>query len=351
MNSFKYFLLLLIATSFSSCIKDEPLNPEADIEAFTFDQRYMVSQPFIDQANWKITLYLTDAAYKKGIAPSLTLSKGATSYPASGDSIHFDKPLQYVVTSESGENKKTYTIVPIHNISNYVFNFEKWGLNTSSQYEFPLEDDGSQLWSSGNPGAALAGLPKDTKAYPTHSTTDYYEGTTAAEMVTLKGTPLSELAGVHLIAGSIFYGNFNSQNAIADPLAATEFGQPFAGKALTFSGYYKYSPGADFQDASGTIVPGAVDSCSIYAIVYTGTERLNGKNILTSNRIIARATLKDGSAKANFTHFEIPFEYIPNADLSGDMMLAIVASASYKGGTYEGAVGSRLIIDGFKITR
>ena len=336
---------------FMGCIKDEPLNPEADIETFSFDQKYMVSQPFIDQANWKITLYLTDEAYNKGIAPILTLSKGATCFPASGDSIHFDTPLQYVVTSESGENKKTYTVVAIHNISNYVFDFEKWGLNTTSQYEYPLEENGSQLWSSGNPGAALAGLPKDPKAYPTHSTTDHSEGSTAAEMITLKGTALSQLAGVHLIAGSIFYGNFNSQNALSDPLAATEFGQPFGGKALLFEGDYKYTPGANFQDASGTIIPGAVDSCSIYAVIYTGTERLNGKNILTSNRIIAKAVLKDGSAKSNFTHFEIPFEYVPNADLSGDMMLAIVASASYKGATYEGAAGSKLVIDHFIITR
>lgn len=344
-------LLLLFSALLHGCIKDEPANPEADIEHFSVDQQLLVSNTFIDQANSKIYLYIKDSAYSRGCAPVLTLSKGASVVPASGDSISFDQDIKYTVTSQSGESRRVYTVVPVHNLGNYTFTFERWGTNPASAYEFPVEPDGVSLWSSGNPGAALAGLPKDPKAYPTRSTTDKYEGSTAAEMVTLKGTSLTEIVGIKMIPGSIFYGNFNSQQALVNPLAATEFGQPFKGKAVRFSGYYKYTPGENFQDKSGNIIPGAVDSCAIYAVLYKGTQRLNGTNILTSDRIIAKAVLSDGSAKADYTHFDIPFIYTPDADLSGDLMLAIVASSSHKGDQYQGAVGSRLVIDNFVITR
>lgn len=344
-------LLFLIVLLFFACIKDEPLNPEADIESFAIDARYKVSETFIDQANRKIILYITEEGFKKGLAPQITTSKGAAISPASGDSIHFNKTIQYSVVSQSGEYTKVYDLQIVHTISNYEFNFEKWGLNDKDKYEFPLEDDGTQLWSSGNPGLAIAVSTKDPSSYPTRSTSDSYEGSKAAEMVTLKGTALTEMLGIKLIAGSVFYGNFNSQNAMVDPPLATEFGHPFEGSPLVFSGYYKYAPGPNFQDKSGNIIQGVSDSCSIYAILFKGPERLNGKNILTSDRIVATAILKDKSAKANFTHFEIPFVYKFNADLSGELMLAIVASASYKGDEYSGAIGSRLVIDHLIVSR
>ncbi|MBL7933459.1 MAG: PCMD domain-containing protein [Bacteroidia bacterium] len=344
-------LVGLMVLFFFSCIKKEPLCPEADIEVFTFDAKYKVSETFIDQANRKIALYLTDEAFKKGLAPQITTSKGAKLSPASGDSIHFNKNIKYTVQSESGEYSKTYDVVVIHNISNYEFNFEKWAQNENDKYEFPLEDDGTQLWSSGNPGAAIAGVGKSPSFYPTRSVSDGYGGSKAAEMVTLKGTPITEIIGIKLIAGSIFYGNFNSQNALVDPPSATEFGQPFVGRALVFKGYYKYSPGPAFQDKSGNVIPNVSDSCSIYAVLFRGSNRLNGKNILSSDSIVAKAVLKDRSAKATFTYFEIPFEYTFNANLSGPLMLAIVASSSYKGDEYSGAVGSKLIVDQLTITR
>ncbi len=345
------FLQLTLLFLGTSCIKKEPLNPEADIESFVIEPKYRTSETFIDQANNKITIYITSEAFQKGLSPQITTSKGALLSPASGDSVHFNGALKYTVTSQSGAYTKVYDLVVIHGIDGYEFGFEKWGQNPADKYQFPLEEDGTQVWSSGNPGAAIAGLPKDPSAYPTRSTTDRYSGQLAAEMGTIKGTPLTEFAGIRLIPGSLFYGNFNSQNALANPPLATEFGQPFQGIPLTFSGYYKYSPGPNFQDKAGNVVAGEADSCSIYAILFKGPGRLDGTNILTSDRILAKAVLKDKSAKANFTFFEIPFIYAVNADLSGDLMLAIVASASHKGDQYSGAIGSRLVVDQFIITR
>lgn len=344
-----FFVALMLV--FSACIKKEPLNPEADIESFTIDGKYTSSETFIDQANRRITVYITEEAFQKGLAPEITTSKGAKLSPSSGDSIHFNATVNYTVTSESGAYTKVYELIVIHGIEAYEFSFENWGQNPTDKYEFPLEKDGSQVWSSGNPGAAIAGLSKDPGAYPTRSTSDHYDGQKAAELVTIKGTPLTEFVGIRLIPGSLFYGNFNSQNALANPPLATEFGQPFTGVPLALSGYYKYSPGAVFQDKAGNTVSGESDSCSIYAVLFKGPGRLDGTNILSSDRILAKAMLKDKSAKPNFTYFEAPFEYVFNADLSGDLMLAIVASSSHKGDQYSGAIGSRLVVDQIRITR
>lgn len=339
---------LLLWALLQSCIKDEPLNPEADIETFSVDSSALVSDVFIDQANRKIMLYLTPEAIANGVAPKLTLSLGATVSPASGDSIFFSSPVQYSVTSQSRENTKVYEVVVVES-GKWLFNFENWGINDVSKYEYPLEPDGTAFWSSGNPGVALSGVAKDPSAYPTRSTSDGLLATKAAELMTIKGTPLSELVGIRLFAGSLFLGNFNSSVGLTAPLKATEFGQPYTGIPTVFSGYYKYTPGEKYQDESGTIIPGQTDECAIYAVLFKGTERLNGTNILTSDRIVARAVLPDGSAKATFTKFDIPFEFVQGADLSGNMMMAIVASSSKNGDTYRGAIGSRLVVDKLRI--
>ncbi|WP_316792129.1 PCMD domain-containing protein [Pedobacter frigoris] len=334
---------------FQSCIKDPPANPEADIEQFKVESKLLTGDVFIDQANRIITLNLTEAAFKEGIAPQILVSQGARVEPASGTKITFDQEMSYVVTSASGENKKTYQ-VKIVNVGHWDFDFENWMANSADQYQYPIESNNTQVWSSGNPGVALAGVPKRADAYPTQSTSDGYLGTKAASMSTIKGTALSEFIGVKLFAGSIFLGDFKSAEALFNPLAATEFGQPYlSGQPARFTGYYKYAPGPVLQDRDGNPINGQTDQCSIYAVVYNGTERLNATNIMTSDRVIAKAVLADGSAKETFTRFDIPFIYIPGAVRAENIMVAIVASSSARGGEYVGALGSKLIIDSLRI--
>lgn len=346
----KWLWGLVVLWGLQACIKDEPVNPEADIETFSIDQQLLTGNIFIDQANRKVFLYLKPDAYRSGVAPRLTLSSGATVTPASGDSIHFNGPdhPRYTVTSASGANKKTYT-VEVVTVGQWHWSFETWALNDKDKYQHPVEPDGAEVWSSGNPGIAFSGVPKDPRAYPLRSTTDSKDGTMAAELVTMKGTTLSELVGIKLFAGSLFVGIFDAQNAFVAPLKATQFGQPFSGSARRFTGYYKYTPGPVYQDKSGNPVPGMTDSCAIYAVLYSGTTRLDATNIHTSDRIIARAYLPDGSARNNFTRFDIPFNYVPGKQPKGDMMMAVVASSSINGDSYKGAVGSRLVVDSLRI--
>lgn len=347
----KRLFLFVIALSYclQSCIKDAPLNPEADIEGFLLDSSATTANAVIDQASRKIYLYLKPEAYLNGVVPVLMVSHGATTLPASGDTIRFDQPVTYTVTSQSHANTKIYT-VEVVSTGSWIFNFEKWGEHPDNRYEYPLEDDGVQLWSSGNPGIALSGVEKKPEAYPTRATSDGYLGSRAAEIITLKGTSISELVGIKIFPGSLFLGDFNSSVAFTNPPAATRFGQPYAGLPQYFTGYYKYMPGTDFQDKAGTVIPGKTDRCAIYAVLFNGPEKLDGTNVNTSERIVARAALADGSAKMDFTRFDIPFQYTGVAP-GNHLMLTIVASSSAEGDQYSGAIGSRLVVDSLRIIK
>lgn len=344
----KNILYLIIAYfSVMSCIREAPLNPEADIEEFTIDAQFLSSSTIIDQANSKILIYLKSDAYQSGVAPSLKLSKGATVSPASGTLVNFSQPVFYTVKSESGENLKTYE-VDVVEIGNWTFNFETWTENAQNKYEYPL-DNNVQLWSSGNPGAALAGVMQQADAYPTKSTINGLNGTKAAEMRTIPGTTLSEFLGIKLIPGSFFLGDFNANQALINPLAATEFGQPYFQLPEKFTGYYKYTPGATFQDQNGNAVSGQTDRFSLYAVLYNGPTRLNGTNINSSDKVLARAELPNTTAPGAFTRFDVPFVYKPGAVAGNNLMVAIVASSSYQGDQYRGAIGSKLTVDSLRI--
>ncbi|WP_316815796.1 PCMD domain-containing protein [Pedobacter nyackensis] len=351
MNSFIRTLVVAIFVTMllQSCIKDPPVNPEADIELFNVDNALLTGEVFIDQESSVITLNLTQNAFNNGIVPLIKVSQGASVTPESGSRITFEKDVEYVVTSASGENRKIYK-VKVVNVGHWDFDFEDWSLSPSDQFEFPIESNNTQVWSSGNPGVALAGVPQRAEAYPTQSTDDGYLGSKAASLSTIKGTSLSEFIGIRLFAGSLFLGDFNASQALLNPLAATEFGQPYiTGLPTRFTGYYKYSPGSVFQDRNGNPIAGQTDKCSIYAVVFNGTERLNATNIMTSDRVIARAELADGGAKQQFTRFDIPFVYSPNGVAGKNIMVAIVASSSSRGDEYIGAIGSKLTLDSLRI--
>jgi hypothetical protein len=353
MKKIKYCCLSLLVLTYA-CIKDAPPNPEADITSFSIPGKYLTSDVFIDQINSKILLNLTPEAFDSGVVPTITVSEGAILTPPSGDSLFFNtaEENKYVVTSASGVNKKTY-VVEVVNIGVWEWDFEYWRENPKDKYQYPIEanHDSSEIWSSGNPGIALSGVPANPLEYPLRQTTDAYHGKLAAELVTRKGTSLSELVGIKLFAGSLFLGVFDPTSALFEPLKATQFGQPYLGKPARFMGYYKYAPGAKYQDKSGTIIPGMKDSLSLYAVVYRGTTRLDGTNIKTSDRVVAMASLPDGGAKAEWTRFDLPFiELRPYADTE-QLMLAIVASSSKDGDSYKGAIGSRLVLDSMQVTQ
>lgn len=342
----------LLLAILSSCIKDEAPFREADITGFSLPASVMGGATY-DNDIITVMLYDTAGFSSTKIAPQITVSEGATISPASGDSVIVKNyETTYKVTSENQSGSKTYTIrfVPFIPLK---FDFEEWVPKGAGRKKYEMLKD--PFWANANAGIFFI-YPANTP-FPTRSTTDSYSGEYAALLETAKGSTTFKAP---LFPGSLYRGKFHPD--LANPVASAQFGQihpDYAGKPVLFSGYYKYKPGEQFQNEKEEIVPGEIDQCDIYAILFKVTKGAAGRDeyldanevntIGSSNpspKIVAHAMLTDHTAKQAFTRFEIPFTYIEKLNYSAyDYKLAIVFSSSKEGAIFKGAIGSQLIVD------
>ena len=118
-SGFLFALTILV----QSCIKKEPLNAECDIVSVTLSGDKLNREPQI--FNDKVILIVKNDVSVSNLAPEFTLTPGATISPESGTPRNFILPQQYVVTSQDGEWKKTYTVeVRRNNSVNLYYEFE-----------------------------------------------------------------------------------------------------------------------------------------------------------------------------------------------------------------------------------
>ncbi len=158
-------------------------------------------------------------------------------------------------------------------------------------------------------------------------------------------------------AGSLFTGYFNPDNLDpTDPEAAIEFGTPFTGRPSKLRFKYQYQPGEENKDRNGDEL-NYPDMLDIYALLEI---RLNG----VTERL-ATAWFRSSETIVDLTNIEIAFTYgeldntfpdymkPPNNDyVSADSAafalpthITFVASSSFDGANFAGAVGSVLIVD------
>lgn len=162
----------------SSCIKDEAPNSEADITGVTLpDSSVLLREPVI--SNSDITLYADTP--DSILAPTFTLTPGATIEPASGTPRKFftrqmtvsntdegkdttytfvSTPQQYTVTSQDGQWKKTYTVNVVNNATPADFHFDNvryYEYNGEPIFQIFYENVAGQNidWGSGNAGAMV----------------------------------------------------------------------------------------------------------------------------------------------------------------------------------------------------
>lgn len=347
---------LFLAGGFSSCSKDDK-NFEAEILNVQFKEPVKLGEISVEGTN--ITIFVKADADVTKLTPILTISKGAVCLPASEQVKDFTNPVVYTVTPEDGSDPRSYTVRVVKVDLN--FDFENWvAAKGEDGTDLGFEQPAEGIWSSGNLGLALSRIIyQKPDLFPTGKTdADKQSGKYAAELVTREmGIEVPFVGKISIAAGSLFLGSFNTDFVMSDPLKCPSFGVPFTGrKPVSFTGYYKYAPGAKFVNKESAAVAGKTDECAIYAVLFTGKDPLHPDDVLSSNRIVALAKLKDGSAKDKMTKFEIPFEYKFTGEaltkaLSGDLMMAIVFSSSARGDYYEGAVGSRLVVDDVMIIR
>lgn len=373
----RLFLGLMVLLLVSSCMKDEPLNAECDLEQVILHTSH-VDEVFFNRTDSSKTLLYTDHeavfnvrrnAPLDGIVLEFKITEGATiERLTEGTGFQADVPVSYRVTSQDGQWHRDYKITispePIHIISSEIkYDFENFELDPilGKYYIWHNEKlDGTfgNDWATGNPGFRLSMPSTSADKYPT-APIDGFDGK-ALKLTTCDTGPFGVMAKKRLAAGNFFLGEFDVSQALSDAMAATRFGIPFNLEPVKLSGYYQYQPGSKFQDKDGKEVAGRVDEGSIYAVLYRNHDaqgnavRLQGDNVLTSPLIVAIAKVKSLPPTNEWTPFEVAFDYKSEIDktLLANMgyNIAVVFSSSVDGATFEGAIGSTLLVDKVRLT-
>lgn len=355
-------MICVLALGASSCIQDDPKNPEADILSFTIPKNLALSEPVYNNTN--IFISIPKGENVTSVTPQIKITEGATIRPASNTAQDFSSPVDYTVTSADGKNSRKYKVT----LDPYAFvetDFDHWETYTSNsgkdRYETPVEisDNGNiiAIWSSSNKGVAIYQHFLDPALYPVHSVT--LSKGKAAQLETRKGPGnIMNIQYIPIVAGSLFTGTMNIANAIEDPLSATQFGIAYSSKPERIQGNYSYLAGAgDYIDSKGNVVPDKIDMCALYAVFYEADDNvtiLDGNNILTSPNIVAitENTFRPSTPGTELVPFDIPFIYKDGktVDFSKHKYkLAIIFSSSYLGDRYEGTPGSKMIVDNVRV--
>lgn len=370
----------ITVATFSSCIKDEPLNAEADIEQVsvhvdnpleTFFQLSDTMQN-VSYADSTITFTVRSQADLTSLAPTFRITEGATISPASGTVRDFSQgPLTYTVTSQDGQWSRLYTLrfnptyVTVKDTVTY--DFEHYMLEPENQAYYVWQEeqaDGSlsTVWASGNAGFRLSKASAKPGEYPTYVVEKGRHGYAVACTTRSTGT-FGELVNRRIASGNLFLGKFDVSQALVNTLHATRFGIPFDKKPMAFQGYYKYHRGSDYQDVDGSIMPDQKDYGAIYAVLYRNHDDkgnpvvLYGDNVKTSPQLVAIADMGDidDTGDDEWHEFKASFVYYNNKDLDQETLenrgysLAIVFSSSKDGDNFKGAIGSTLILDDVRI--
>lgn len=282
---------------------------------------------------------------------SLAISSFASSNKVVGDTLNLENSSFITVTAEDGKEYqwevKSFVAAANQQLDNY--DLDLW-YKTSTDYFEPGADAVTTIWGTGNPGTQILNKLATTPI-------DFGSDNLGAKMETLDNGKLAGTFGAPISAGSIFTGFFNSDNVDpSNPEAAIEFGTPFAGRPTKLSVKYSYAPGTENKDKAGNVLD-YNDACDIYALL----------EVRSGNEIerLATAWFRSDAQKDEFTTVEIPFTYGELADSFPSYMrplnnryvskdsanfvspthITFVASSSYDGANFAGAIGSTLIID------
>lgn len=358
----------------------------ASLEGLTFNSSVITIQPEISKTidgnnNYPVTIYVkegtTDA--QLNLVPTFKISEGATITQGGeeyipGTPVDFSTEQKFTVNSQSGKTKNTYVIK--HEVLNTNFNFssgfETWEIlneTTDSASMYLMYDEPADGWATSNEGvkwikAMYPKLYATSAPYAVTPNEDAKAGEKAARLETLFTTGQ---AGAWIIpaipkvtSGTVFSGAFVVN--ISNTLKSTKFGYPCTQKPISFQGSYKYTPGKTYYycpDPSKANEAAAdstkTDAPAINAVLYEvenyAFDFLDGTNLLTSEKIIAKASLKDETAKADYTDFNVKFEWGNKTfDPAKKYKLAIVCSSSKDGDKFSGAPGSVLYVDDLKVT-
>lgn len=392
--------MMIAALPLASCIQDEPLNMEADIEAVIFDKD---NRDFLLYSSDTIISVRTDksgeyiSVMKKpdsditNIAPHFKLSDGAKIYYAklkeegghikyedtqidgNGLKLDFTTNHSFKVVSQDGNWSKYYTLslsVPppaVQNMEFESFEFLEQNNRTYVNYYEIINGFRHNIWATGNPGYLMSG----GKDFPTQRYDKGYSNN-GVLLKTVSTGIFGTALKMPIAAGNLFFGTFDTENATIKPLMATRFGIPFNKIPKRLIGKYMFKPGAQMIDSQNNPIYGVTDAPDIYIILYensyikdgeTLSILLDGNNILTSDFIVGRARLgnnykistNDEILSGQWNSFDLEFKLDKGKTIDPVRLsiygynLALVFTSSIEGASFKGAIGSELYIDSVEL--
>ena len=254
-----------------------------------------------------------------------------------------DDYIKYRMQAEDPNVVKDYTIKVEYWATNMVFDMQTWG------------EDGVPSGLTSSNGAAsllplMIGKPLPEPGLPVTKAADGAARITTFKTETAKAGKLVPA----ITAGTLFSGTFSID--MSNTLKSTRFGLPYNKKTESFTFTYKYTPGETLykhklgeNNAGIAEVVEGTDECSIAAYLYEVSnynETLDGTNINTSDKVVLRAMLTDGTAKSDYKEVTLKFESVEGRtyDASKKYKLAIVCTPSKWGDEFKGGELSSLYV-------
>ena len=385
-NMNKYIIIGVCCCCMASCIKDEALNKECDIESAWIEGKeyedyfYKTTEmrKEVNSAETNIVFSVRSLlSLPTQIPLNFKITDGATIEPANGSMQDFTKgPVSYTVTSQDGEWKRTYNVafqeVPLHAGK---FSFEHFEIDTGDAmlgstnemhvfYELAANNEHNYCWATGNPGSALTKSGSKPEEFPVYSAPDGKAGRGVC-LNTQSAGMMGEWMKKPIATGSLFLGEFVIDHVLTDALKATRFGVPISKEPVRITGWYKYKPGEKFTDKDMKVYPDRKDEASIYAVFYRNTDDkgeayvLDGHAVedldkmLDNPQVYKVARVASLPATDTWTQWEMFFE---GKDAPDDIVtaqgfnLALVFSSSIRGAQFEGAIGSTLYVDEVEVS-
>lgn len=348
----------MVALAATSCVKPEKANTEADILKVEVTGVKLIREAVI--TNDAITMVAAPGEDVTQVAPTFTLSKGATITPASGMKQNFTKPVVYTVTAEDKMTQKKYTVSitvmeEAKKDKQVTYSFEDVRMQGDQFQVFLIKGANGakdEEWASSNLGYAMTQQAKTPADYPACQDPNGYKGN-CLKLTTKDVGSFGAMFKAYLATGTLFLGKLDTDLLLAKPLESTKFGIPVTAIPTKMTGYYKYKSGEKYQEADKK-VPGKKDACVMYAVLYEVTPEapyLNGTNSLTGEQIVLMARTEDPAETDEWTTFELPFKEVngkkvdPQKLAEGKYNFSIILSSSKDGAKHFGAVGSTLMVD------
>lgn len=401
-NSLLSLAALAAAGGMTSCISEEPLNMECDIEQaqllpsdvsslFYHDFDAHVSVPSTSDS---ICFVAKPHASVGQIPLQLTLTPGARAYRAgestpwqNGTALDFShgQEQRFRVVSEDGEWERQYRIMVRNEKATTTqtlhFSFDDYALNSAGKYyEWQAEGEAANIWldgkwKNGNPGYSIPRTSAQPMEYPSVPVPGGGpDGSDCVKLETCDTGSFGAMVNMRIASGSMFNGIFDLTYALKDALVATRFGSPFKHKPVRVSCWLKFEPGERFQDKRAQTVEGVVDEPDFYAGIYRNTDAegnaymLNGYDVITSPQIVGFARIPhhytaDGADQLSGEPIhgitgewqKVTLELQYNEELDPVLLenngysLYIGFSSSWQGAYFQGAVGSKLWIDELEV--